>query len=106
MSMTSNRPADQPNHRRTARNVNRASSCPASTSRSTPVSFCTRVEHRRPVRCLAQRRRGKGHQVLAALVLGDHQGLAHGLDERVGAPSSMLPSSVTCSDRCSSVLCE
>ena len=43
MSSTSSRPADQPNHRRTARNVIRASSAPESTCQATPVSSRTRA---------------------------------------------------------------
>lgn len=42
MSTTSSLPADQPNQRRTARKVYRASSEPESTLRSTPVSLRTR----------------------------------------------------------------
>ena len=41
MSKTASRPADQPNQRRTARNVSRASSSPASTSILTPVRSWT-----------------------------------------------------------------
>ena len=41
MSKTDSRPADQPNQRRTARNVSRASSSPDSTSMRTPVFSCT-----------------------------------------------------------------
>ena len=47
MSKTASRPADQPNQRRTARKVSRASSSPGSTSIRTPVSSCDVVEHRR-----------------------------------------------------------
>ncbi len=43
MSSTSSRPADQPNQRRTARKVIRASPSPESTRRSTPVSSRTRA---------------------------------------------------------------
>ncbi len=43
MSRTSRRPADQPNQRRTARNVIRASPSPDSTRSSTPVSARTRA---------------------------------------------------------------
>ncbi len=43
MSRTSSFPADQPNHRRAARKVSRASSSPLSTGRSTPVSALTRA---------------------------------------------------------------
>ena len=48
---------DQPNQRRTARKVSRASSSPDSTCRSTPVSAVTRVEHRLAVGRLADRAR-------------------------------------------------
>ena len=41
MSKTARRPADQPNQRRTARKVSRASSSPDSTSSETPVSVST-----------------------------------------------------------------
>ena len=41
MSKTARRPADQPNQRRTARKVSRASSSPESTSRVTPLCFST-----------------------------------------------------------------
>ncbi len=43
MSSTSSRPADQPNQRRAARKVSRASSGPGSTRRWTPVSARTRA---------------------------------------------------------------
>ena len=54
MSRTSSRPALQPNQRRTARKVSRASSSPVSTCRSTPVRVADPVEHLRAV----GRRRG------------------------------------------------
>ncbi len=41
MSKTASRPADQPNQRRTARKVSRASSSPDSTDRSTSVTSLT-----------------------------------------------------------------
>ena len=41
MSKTASRPADQPNHRRTARKVSRASSSPGRTAMRTPVSSAT-----------------------------------------------------------------
>ena len=41
MSKTASRPDDQPNHRRTARKVSRASSSPGSTARSTSVTSLT-----------------------------------------------------------------
>ena len=41
MSKTASRPEDQPNQRRTARKVSRASSSPGSTLISTPVRLCT-----------------------------------------------------------------
>ena len=49
MSRTSSRPALQPNQRRTARKVSRASSSPVSTCRSTPVCSRTRSSTSRPL---------------------------------------------------------
>ena len=70
MSRTSSCPALQPNHRRTARKVSRASSSPVSTCRSTPVRCADAVEHLQPVRRVADRRGHQRQQLVAALLLG------------------------------------
>ena len=90
-------PADQPNQRRTARKVSRASSSPESTSSSTPVALARRGEHVVGVGGVADRRGREAEHVLAALVLGDPQGA------RDEAASASIPRSVTApsSSRCS-----
>ncbi len=70
MSNTASRPDDQPNHRRTARNVSRASSSPGSTSMSTPVRSRTCSSTSSELRRVPDRRRGEPGHLLAALVLG------------------------------------
>ena len=50
MSKTASRPEDQPNQRRTARKVSRASSSPGITSISTPVRSRTRARTSSPLR--------------------------------------------------------
>ena len=84
MSSTRSRPLDQPNHRRTARKVSRASSRPERTSSSPPVSSPTAVENRLPVGRLTHSRRREGHNVLYALVVGELHALAHEVDQPVG----------------------
>ena len=59
-------PALQPNHRRTARKVSRASSSPDSTLSATPASFAHPLEHLRAVAGVAHRRRREGQQLVAA----------------------------------------
>src|SRR5256885_7508724 len=49
MSSMSTLPEDQPNHRRTARNVSRASSGPGSTAMSTPVADLTEARTASPL---------------------------------------------------------
>ena len=83
MSITISRPDDQPNQRRTARNVSRASSSPVSTSRSTPVSARTAASTSGPFGASRMRRGGEGQQVLGAPVLGDLQRVPHALDQPV-----------------------
>ena len=73
MSKTASRPADQPNQRRTARKVSRASSSPDEHRRSrTPVRSWTWSSTSSAVAGVAHRRGREAEDVLAALVLGDH----------------------------------
>ena len=85
MSTTSNRPADQPNQRRTARKVSRASASPVSTCRSTPVSARTRSSTSWPLGASRTAEVANGEDVLAAGVLGHAQRLADEPHQPVGA---------------------
>ena len=75
MSSTSSRPLDQPNQRRTARKVSRASSSPSSTWSVDPGLVAHPRQDRLAVGRLADRAGGEGEEVLHALVLGDRQAL-------------------------------
>ena len=90
-------PEDQPNQRRTARNVSRASSSPGSTSRSTPVSLRGRGRALLGVAGVADRRGGEGEHLLAALVLGHlHRSATKAVS--ASTPASVIaPSSSRCS---------
>ena len=94
MSKTASRPADQPNQRRTARKVSRASSSPGSTSIATPVSLGDVVEHLVAVGGVAHRRGREAEHVLAALVLGDHDGVGDERGQRVDPASGVTAPSV------------
>ena len=83
MSSMSTRPEDQPNQRRQARKVSRASSSPGSTLIATPVPVPDRGQHLVAVGGVPYRRGGEGEQFLHALVLGDLQRL---VDERPQLP--------------------
>ena len=83
MSSTSSCPALQPNQRRTARNVSRASSSPVSTCRSTPVRWRIRSSTSRPLSRVADRRRHQGQQLLAAQLLGLGARLLDGVEQRL-----------------------
>ena len=85
MSATSRVPADQPNQRRAARKVSRASSSPLSTSSDTPVRSTDGGEHVVAVGGLADGARDEAAEVLDALVLGDVEALLHEVGEPVAA---------------------
>ena len=86
MSRQISRPALQPNQRRTARNVSRASSSPDSTCRSTPVSSRTRSSTSAELLRVAHRRRGEREQLVAVRVPSAcRRGAERRPDQRVGA---------------------
>ena len=85
MSKTARRPADQPNQRRTARKVSRASSSPESTSSDTPVSGLDVGEDLVGVDGVAHRGGGEAEHLLAALVVGDPRRLGTEVGEGVDA---------------------
>ena len=83
MSNTASRPDDQPNQRRTARNVSLASSSPVSTIELDVGLVDHRAQHLVGVARLADRRRGERDHRLAPLVLRLHESAADERDERV-----------------------
>ncbi len=87
MSSTSSRPADQPNQRRAARNVSRASSSPESTRSAVPVAEADPLQHLLAVARLAHRGGGERQDLLDALVLRHPQRVLHlGAQRRHAAP--------------------
>ena len=97
MSKTASRPEDQPNQRRTARNVSRASSSPGSTSMSTPVALLDVGEHLVGVDGVAHRRGGE------AAISSQPLSSATTSDEATNWVRASTPASLTAPDasRCS-----
>ena len=85
MSNTASRPDDQPNHRRTARNVSRASSSPAKIVELDVGLADDQRDDLVGVAGLADRRRREREHRLAALVLGLDQRPSDEGDQRVDA---------------------
>ena len=83
MSKTARRPADQPNQRRTARKVSRASSSPGSTAMRTPVSSATWSRTASQLRASRTAEVANAEHVLRALVLGDDDGVGDELGQRL-----------------------
>ena len=83
MSRTSSRPALQPNQRRTARKVSRASSSPREHLQVDAGALADRSSTSEPVRRLADRRGDEGQQLVAALLLGLVAGLLDRLEQRL-----------------------
>ena len=86
MSKTPSRPDDQPNQRRTARNVSRASSSPARTCEVETARLVDPGDDLVGVDRLAHGRGGEREDRLAALVLG----LGAGLDDVLDEPGDAL----------------
>ncbi len=97
MSKTASRPDDQPNHRRTARNVSRASSSPGSTSMVTPV--LSRTWSSTSSELLASRTADVAKPAISSQPLSS----ATSTDDATNVVSASTPSSVTAPEasRCS-----
>ena len=91
MSRTSSFPADQPNQRRAARKVSRASSSPVRTARSTPVSSSTRASTSSALLASRTADVANGSTSSHALVLGGLQRVGDRRDQPVHAVGSDRP---------------
>ncbi|CAB4773519.1 unannotated protein [freshwater metagenome] len=106
MSATKSSPEDQPNHRRTARNVVRASSSPDKTATSTPLACCTFLSTARPLGASRMAEVAKATTVSAPSSWANSQASRTKKISESTPGRSIDPFASTCSARRNSSLCE
>ena len=99
MSKTPRRPDDQPNQRRTARNVSRASSSPGMTSMSTPLASRTAARTSSALTASRTADVAKASTVEQPLSSASARASTTYLTRREMPSASTAPSSSRCSER-------